>query len=208
MKNIKLIVTLFLMFALPVASFAGRGHGSTPPRPAHHGSYHGHSRPAHHGYHGHHGHYRPHYYHGYYYGRNYYYTRDAFWTFLGFSALTAAAVAASNSSKRKKEKVIVVEKEAEQEDLTLTAAQQTKLQKLFDDNRDYIAKLRSEKDLKTTALEKERNKAKPDEATIAGLENEISQLSMNIFRVTQNTKKQIQTILTPAQYEEYEDVRL
>ena len=184
MKNIKLIVTLFLMFALPAASFAGRGHGSTPPRPAHHGSY-----------------------HGYYYGSDYY-TRDAFWTFLGFSALTAAAVAASNSSKRKKEKVIVVEKEAEQEDLTLTAAQQTKLQKLFDDNRDYIAKLRSEKDLKTTALEKERNKAKPDEATIAGLENEISQLSMNIFRVTQNTKKQIQTILTPAQYEEYEDVRL
>ena len=111
MKNIKLIVTLFLMFALPVASFAGRGHGSTPPRPANHGSYHGHARPAHHG---HHGHYRPHYYHGYYYGRNYYYTRDAFWTFLGFSALTAAAVAASNSSKRKKEKVIVVEKEAEQ----------------------------------------------------------------------------------------------
>ena len=83
MKNIKIIVGLFLIFALPISSFAvppSRGHGSTPPRSASHSSYHGHGRPSHHGHHGHHS------YHGYYYGSDYY-TRDAFWTFLGFSAL-------------------------------------------------------------------------------------------------------------------------
>ena len=204
MKSIKIIVGLFLILALPISSFAvppSRGHGSTPPKSASHSSYHGHGRPSHHGHHRHHD------YHGYYYGSDYY-TRDAFWTFLGFSALTAIAVAASTSKKKKEKVVVVEEKEEEPEDLTLTAEQQAQLQKLFDENKDYIAKLRTEKDSKTTALEKEKSKAKPDEATIASLENEISQLSMNIFRVTQNTKKQIQKILTPAQYEEFEDVRL
>ena len=206
MKSVKIIICLFLMIALPISSFAV-GHGSTPPRPAHSSGHHGgpgghpghHSRPSHH---------RHHNYHGYYYGGDYY-TRDAFWAFLGFSALTAIAVAAS-TSKKKKEKVVVIEEKEEEpeEDLTITAEQQAQLQKLFDENKDNIAKLRTEKDLKTTALEKEKSKAKPDEATIASLENEISQLSMNIFRVTQNTKKQIQTILTPAQYEQYEDIRL
>ena len=212
MKKIKIIVSLFLIFALPIASFAGNGHSATPPAPAHSGGHSGHSGhpgprpgPSHHGHHGHHSHHSHHSnYHGYYYD-----TSDAFWAFLGFSALTAIAVAASTSSKKKKEKVVVEETyEEPEEDLTITAEQQAQLQKLFDENKDNIAKLRSEKDLKTTALEQEKNKAKPDEATIATLENEISQLSMNIFRVSQNTKKQIQTILTPAQYEAYEDMKL
>ena len=208
------MVSLFLIFALPIASFAapakGGGHSATPPASAHSGGGHsGHGPgpgprpgpgPGHHGHHGH-----PDHYHGYYYD-----TSDAFWAFLGFSALTAIAVAASTSSKKKKEQVVVVEEKQEEpeEDLTITAEQQAKLEKLFEENKDNLAKLRSEKDLKTTALEKEKSKAKPDEATIAILENEISQLSMNIFRVSQNTKKQIQTILTPAQYEAYEDMKL
>ena len=206
MRKIKIMVSLFLIFALPIASFAvpPRNGGSGANPPAHHGSHSGHPGPrpgpSHHGHHSHHSNY-----HGYYYD-----TSDAFWTFLGFSALTAIAVAASTSSKKKKEKVVVVEEKYEEpeEDLTITAEQQAQLQKLFDENKDYIAKLRSEKDVKTTALEQEKNKANPNEATIATLENEISQLSMNIFRVSQNTKKQIQTILTPAQYEAYEDMKL
>ncbi len=40
------------------------------------------------------------------------------------------------------------------------------------------------------------------------LENEISPLSMRIFRITQETKKELQTILTPAQYEAMEEMKL
>ena len=180
------------MLTLPMATFAAppRGHHNPPPS-HHHGGHHG----------GHHGHH--------YHSSSHYYSNDAFWAFLGFSALTAIAVAASTSSKKKKEKVVVVqEKYEEPEDLTITAEQQAKLQKLFDENKDYIAKLRTEKDLKTVALEQEKAKAKPNEATIATLENELSQLSMNIFRVTQDTKRGIQTILTPAQYEAMQDMQL
>ena len=189
MKNIKIIISLFLMLTLPMTTFAAppkKGHPVPPPPNPHH----------------HH-----HYHNDYYYSNN---TRDAIFVLLGLSAITAVAVAASQSSKNKTEEKIVVEQQYEQvsQDLTLTQEQQDKIKNLFDTNREKLTPIRDEKALKTIALEQEKEKENPDQALVNKLENEISQLSMKIFRITQDTKKELQTILTPAQYEAMEEMKL
>ena len=186
MKSIKIIISLFLMLTLPMVTFAAPPRGHRPP-PSHHHDYHHHDR--------------------YYHSSNNY-ARNAIFTLLGLSAIAAVAVAASKASK--KEKVVVVEQQYQQvaEDLTLTQEQQDQVRKLFDTNREKLAPIRDEKALKTIALEQEKEKENPDQALVNKLENEISQLSMSIFRITQDTKKQLQTILTPAQYEAMEEMKL
>ena len=188
MKSMKIIISLFLMLTLPMVTFAAPPKGHKPP-PSHHHDYH----------HGHH--------HDYYYSSNNY-ARNAIFTLLGLSAIAAVAVAASKASK--KEKVVVVEQQYQQvaEDLTLTQEQQDQVRKLFDTNREKLAPIRDEKALKTIALEQEKEKENPDQALVNKLETEISQLSMSIFRITQDTKSQLQTILTPAQYEAMEEMKL
>lgn len=190
MKSIKIIISLFLMLTLPMVTFAAPPRGHRPP-PSHHNSYHGHG----------------HHHHDYYYSSNNY-ARNAIFTLLGLSAIAAVAVAASKASK--KEKVVVVEQQYQQvaEDLTLTQEQQDQVRKLFDNNREKLAPIRDEKALKTIALEQEKEKENPDQALVNKLETEISQLSMSIFRITQDTKTQLQTILTPAQYEAMEEMKL
>ena len=190
MKYIKIIIGLFLMFTLPITTFATppkKGHKPPPPPPHHH----------------HH-----HHHHDYYYSNNS--ARDAVFVLLGISAITAVAVAASQSSKKEKDEKIVVEQHYEQvsQDLTLTQEQKDQIKKLFDTNREKLTPIRDEKALKAIALEQEKEKENPDEALVNKLENEISQLSMSIFRITQDTKKQLQTILTPAQYEAMEEMKL
>ena len=191
MKKIKIIISLFLILTLPMVTFATPPRGHKPPPPPHH---------HHHGHHHHH--------HDYYYSSSN--ARDAIFVLLGLSAITAVAVAASQSSKKKKEEKVVVEEQYEQvsQDLTLTQEQQDQVKKLFDTNREKLTPIRDEKALKTIALEQEKEKENPDQALVNKLENEISQLSMNIFRITQETKKQLQTILTPAQYEAMEEMKL
>ena len=188
MKSIKIIISLFLMLTLPMVTFAAPPKGHKPP-PSHHHDYH----------HGHH--------HDYYYSSNNY-ARNAIFTLLGLSAIAAVAVAASKASK--KEKVVVVEQQYQQvaQDLTLTQAQQDQVKKLFDTNREKLTPIRDEKALKTIALEQEMEKENPDQALVNKLETEISQLSMSIFRITQDTKTQLQTILTPEQYEAMEEMKL
>ena len=190
MKNIKIIISLFLMFTLPIATFAAPPKGHKPPPPPHH-------------------HHHDHHHHGYYYSSNNS-ARDAIFVLLGLSAITAVAVAASKSSKKKTEEKIVVEQQYEQvsQDLTLTQEQQDQVKKLFDTNREKLTPIRDEKALKTIALEQEKEKENPDQALVSKLENEISQLSMSIFRITQDTKTQLQTILTPEQYEAMEEMKL
>lgn len=180
MKKIKIITSFVLMFALSTVSFAGgphRGPGHGPHHPPHH-----------HG--GHHGHY--------YSSRS-----NAVYAFLGLTALTAFAVAASNSAKRNKPReVVVVEKQpVPSENLTLSQLQQESMQRLFDTNRQKLDMLRIEKNTKAVTLEQERAKAVPNQATISKLENEISNLSMEIYKTEQNTNIELQRILTPAQYE-------
>ena len=190
MKSIKIILSLLLMLTLPVVTFAAppKGHKPPPPKPHHHDHHHHH--------------------HDYYYSSNN--ARDAIFVLLGLSAITAVAVAASKSSKKNKEKVVVVEEHYEKvsQDLTLTQAQQDQVRKLFDTNREKLTPIRDEKALKTIALEQEKEKENPDQALVNKLENEISQLSMSIFRITQDTKKELQTILTPEQYEAMEEMKL
>ncbi len=191
MKSIKIIISLFLILTLPMVTFAAPPRGHKPPPPPHH---------HHHGHHHHH--------HDYYYSSSN--ARDAIFVLLGLSAITAVAVAASQSSKKKKEEKVVVEEQYEQvsQDLTLTQEQQDQVKKMFDTNREKLTPIRDEKALKSIALEQEKEKENPDQALVNRLENEISQLSMSIFRITQDTKKQLQTILTPAQYEAMEEMKL
>lgn len=189
MKNMKIIISLFLMLTLPMATFAAppkKGHYPPPPNPHHH----------------HHNHHND-----YYYSNN---ARDAIFVLLGISAITAVAIAASQSSKKKKEETVVIEQQYEQvsQDLTLTQEQQDKIKNLFDTNREKLTPIRDEKALKTIALEQEKEKENPDQLLVNKLENEISLLSMKIFRITQDTKKELQTILTPAQYEAMEEMKL
>jgi Spy/CpxP family protein refolding chaperone len=192
MKSIKIILSLLLMLTLPMVTFAAppRGHKPPPPKPHHHDHHH-------------------HHHHDYYYSSSNS-ARDAIFVLLGLSAITAVAVAASQSSKKNKEKVVVVEEHYEKvsQDLTLTQEQQDQVRKLFDTNREKLTPIRDEKALKTIALEQEKEKENPDQALVNKLENEISQLSMSIFRITQDTKKELQTILTPAQYEAMEEMKL
>ena len=189
MKSIKIILSLLLMFTLPMVTFAAPPKGHKPPPPHHHGGHHNH-------------------HHDYYYSSRD--ARNAIFVLLGLSAITAVAVAASKSSKKNKEKVVVVEEHYEKvsQDLTLTQDQQDRVKKLFDTNREKLTPIRDEKALKTIALEQEMEKENPDQALVNKLENEISQLSMSIFRITQDTKKELQTILTPAQYEAMEEMKL
>lgn len=178
----KIIISLMLMLTLSVTSFAAGPHHGPSHGPGHgpHGHHHG----------GHHGHY--------YSSRS-----NAVYAFLGLTALTAFAVAASNSAKRNKPReVVVVEKHpVPSENLTLSQLQQESMQRLFDTNRQKLDMLRIEKNAKAVALEQERAKAIPNQATINSLENEISNLSMEIYKTEQNTNIELQRILTPAQYE-------
>lgn len=183
MKKIKIITSLILMFALSAVSFAGGPHHG-PHHPSHH-----------HG--GHHGHY-------------YSSHSNAVYAFLGLTALTAFAVAASNSAKKNKPKeVVVVEKQyTPAQDLTLSQLQQESMQRLFDTNREKLNLLRIEKNAKAVALEQERAKAAPNASTITKLENEISDLSMEIYKTEQNTNAELQRILTPQQYEAMKNMQL
>lgn len=195
MKNIKIIISLLLIFTLPTISFAGYSkkrhhHKPSPSR------YHNHHR-------------------GYYYDRYYYSdtsARNAIFVLLGITAITAVAVAATKSAKKEKQKPKkeTVQEQYEQvsQDLTLSKEQQEKVKQLFDTNRAKIAPLRDEKFLKTMEFEQEKSKENPDKTIINNLENEISNLSMNIYRIIQDTKKELQTILTPAQYETMQDLQL
>lgn len=183
MKKIKIITSLFLVFALATVSFAGGPH---------HGPSHGHHNPPH-SHHHHHG--GP----GYYYSSN----SNAIYAFLGLTALTAFAVAASNSAKKNKPReVVVVEKqEVPSQNLTLSQLQQESMQRLFDTNREKLNLLRVEKNAKAVALEQERTKVNPNQVTINKLENEISVLSMEIYKTEQGMNTELQRILTPEQYE-------
>jgi Spy/CpxP family protein refolding chaperone len=188
MKKIKIITSLFLMFTLATVSFAGGPH---------HGPSHGHHNPPPHHHGGHHGHY-------------YSSHSNAAYAFFGLTALTAIAIAASNSAKKNKPKeVVVVEKQyTPAQDLTLSQLQQESMQRLFDTNRERLNMLRVEKNAKAVALEQERAKAVPNQATINSLENDISNLSMEIYKTEQNTNAELQRILTPQQYEAMKNSQL
>lgn len=192
MKNMKIILSLMLVFCLSVTSFAAR--------PPHHRNHH-HNPPP------------PHHHHSSYHHSSYD-ARDAVLVLLGITAITAVAVAASKSAKEKKQQRQEEEEEIQEQyeqvaqDLTLSQEQQEKVKQLFDTNRAKVAPIRDEKTLKTIELEQEKAKENPDENVINNLENEISNLSMQIYRITQDTKTELQTILTPAQYEAMENIQL
>lgn len=195
MKNIKIIISLFLIFTLPIVSFAGYSKKKYHHKP-YSSRYHNHHR-------------------GYYYDRYYYSdtsARNAIFMLLGITAITAVAVAATKSTKKQKqkpkEKTVQEQYEQISQDLTLNKEQEEKVKKLFDTNRAKIAPLRDEKFLKTMEFEQEKSKENPDKTKINNLENEISNLSMNIYKIIQYTKKELQTILTPAQYETMQDMQL
>ena len=187
MKKIKIITSLILMVTLSTFCFAAGPH---------HGPSHGpHNPPHHHGGH-----------HGRYYSSN----SNAVYAFLGLTALTAFAVAASNSARKNKPKeVVVVEKQyVPSQDLTLSQLQQESMQRLFDTNREKINLLRIEKNTKVVALEQEKLSATPNQAMINKLENEISGLSMEIYKTEQNINTELQRILTPQQYEAMRNTQL
>lgn len=186
MKNIKIILSLLLVFTLTSVSFAGNHH-----------SYHGHSH--HHDSHHHHGH-------------NYYSnsSRNSFWALLGITAFTTAVIVGANAaSKKKKEKVIIEEHYVQvEQDLSLNEEQQKQVRNIFDTNREKIIPLRDERNLKSIALEQERAKANPDEVVIKNLENDISELSKGIYKIVQSTKSELQAVLSPAQYETIKNMQL
>ena len=119
-------------------------------------------------------------------------------------------MAASNSGRKNKQKeVVVVEKQyVPPQDLTLSQLQQESMQRLFDTNREKINLLRIEKNTKVVALEQEKLSATPNQAMINKLENEISGLSMEIYKTEQNINTELQRILTPQQYEAMRNTQL
>lgn len=186
MKNIKIILSLMLVVALTSVSFAGGHHPShnLPPHPDNHHHHHGHS----------------------YYSSN----SNYFWALLGITAFTTAAVVGANAaSKKKKEKVVIEEHyvQAEQ-DLSLNEEQQKRVRNIFDTNREKIVPLRDERNLKSIALEQELEKENPNIKVIRKLEDEISELSKQIYKIVQDTKYELQAILTPAQYETIKNMQL
>lgn len=185
MKIIKNIITLMLVFTLTSVSFAGGHH------PAHH-------PPHHHG--------------GHHHGHNYYSNsaRNSFWALLGITAFTTAVIVGANAaSKKKKEKVIIEEHYVQvEQDLSLSEEQQKQVRNIFDTNREKIIPLRDQRNLKSIVLEQEMEKEKPNMKVIRNLENEISELSKEIYKIVQSTKSELQAVLSPAQYETIKDIRL
>lgn len=186
MKNIKIILSLMLMFCLSVTSFAAK--------PPHHNSHHNNHHHSHH-------HYSHHYNND---------ARNAILVLLGVTVITAVAISASKTEKPKKQEEETIQEQYDQvaKDLTLSQEQQEKVQKLFDTNRAKVIPIRDEKSLKTIELEQEKSKEKPNENVVKTLENEISNLSMKIYKITQDTKTELQTILSPEQYETMQDIQL
>ncbi len=185
MINIKKIISLMLIVTLTATiSFAGGPHHPDDHH-HHHSSYHSYND-----------------------------TRNAFLALLGITAFTTAIIIGANAankskSKKAKEKEII-EQHYEQvsQDLTLNETQQERIKVLLDASREKITPLREEKDLKSAALEQERAKENPNEATISNLENEISDLSRKIYKITQDTKNELKIILLPAQYQIIDDMKI
>lgn len=192
MKIIKNIITLMLVFTLTSVSFAG-GHS-----PSHHPS---HNSPSHH----HDNHHHHHHGHGYYSS-----SANPFWALLGITAFTTAVVVGANAaSKKKKEKVVIEERYVQvDQDLSLSEEQQKQVRNIFDTNRERIIPLRDERNLKSIALEQEMEKENPSMKVIRNLENEISELSKEIYKIVQSTKSELQAVLSPAQYETIKNMQL
>ena len=183
MKNIKFMVSLMLVVALTSVSFSAP-HNHSHHHPDNHHHHHGHN----------------------YYSSN----SNYFWALLGITAFTTAAVVGANAaSKKKKEKVVIEEHYVQvEQDLSLNEEQQKQVRNIFDANREKIIPLRDERNLKSIALEQERAKENPDETVIKNLENEISELSKKIYKIVQDTKYELQAVLTPAQYENIKNMQL
>lgn len=186
MINIKKIISLMLIITLTATiSFAGGPH--------HHPDDYHHHHSSHHSYND---------------------TRNAFLALLGITAFTTAIIIGANAaskskSKKAKEKEIIEQhyKQVSQ-DLTLNESQQERIKVLLDASREKITPLREEKDLKAAALEQEKAKENPNETTISSLENEISDLSRKIYKITQDTKNELKIILLPAQYQIIDEMKI
>ena len=186
MINIKKIISLMLIITLTATiSFADGPH--------HHPDDHHHHHSSHHSYND---------------------TRNAFLALLGITAFTTAIIIGANAASKSKSKKVkekeIIEQHYEQvsQDLTLNETQQERIKVLLDASREKITPLREEKDLKSAALEQERAKENPNEATISNLENEISDLSRKIYKITQDTKNELKIILLPAQYQIIDDMKI
>ena len=185
MINIKKIISLMLIITLTATiSFAGGPHHPDDHH-HHHRSYHSYND-----------------------------TRNAILALLGITAFTTAIIIGANAaskskSKKAKEKEIIEQhyKQVSQ-DLTLNESQQERIKVLLDASREKITPLREEKDLKAAALEQEKAKENPNETTISSLENEISDLSRKIYKITQDTKNELKIILLPAQYQIIDEMKI
>lgn len=184
MKHMKIILSLLLAITISTTTFADGPH--------HHPDDH-HHHSSHHSYND---------------------TRNAFLALLGITAFTTAIIiganAASKSKSKKAKEKEIIEQHYEQvsQDLTLNESQQERIKVLLDASREKITPLREEKDLKSAALEQERAKENPNETTINSLENEISDLSRKIYKITQDTKNELKIILLPAQYQIIDDMKI
>ena len=186
MINIKKIISLMLIITLTTTiSFAGGPHYHPEPHPHHHSSHHSYND-----------------------------TRNAFLALLGITAFTTAIIiganAASKSKSKKEQEKLIMEQHYEQvsQDLTLNETQQKRIKVLLDESREKITPLREKKDLKAAALEQEKAKKYPSEKTIKNLENEISNLSRKIYKITQETKNELKIILLPAQYQIIDEMKI
>lgn len=186
MKHMKIILSLLLAITLSTTTFAGGPHHHPDNHHHHHSSYHSYND-----------------------------TRNTFLALLGITAFTTAIIAGANAaskkskSKKAQEKEII-EQHYEQvsQDLTLNEKQQDQIKVVLDASREKITPLREQKDLKSAALEQEKAKENPNEETINSLETEISDLSRQIYKITQNTKSELKIILLPAQYKIIDDMKI
>lgn len=184
MKHMKIILSLLLAITISTTTFAGGPH---------HPDDHHHHHSSHHSYND---------------------TRNAFLALLGITAFTTAIIiganAASKSKSKKAKEKEIIEQHYEQvsQDLTLNETQQERIKVLLDASREKITPLREEKDLKAAALEQEKAKENPNETTISSLENEISDLSRKIYKITQDTKNELKIILLPAQYQIIDEMKI
>lgn len=184
MKHMKIILSLLLAITISTTTFAGGPHHPDDHH-HHHSSYHSYND-----------------------------TRNAFLALLGITAFTTAIIiganAASKSKSKKAKEKEIIEQHYEQvsQDLTLNETQQERIKVLLDASREKITPLREEKDLKAAALEQEKAKENPNETTISSLENEISDLSRKIYKITQDTKNELKIILLPAQYQIIDEMKI
>lgn len=184
MKHMKIILSLLLAITISTTTFAGGPHHPDDHH-HHHSSYHSYND-----------------------------TRNAFLALLGITAFTTAIIIGANASKKSKSKKAkekeIIEQHYEQvsQDLTLNETQQERIKVLLDASREKITPLREEKDLKAAALEQEKAKENPNETTISSLENEISDLSRKIYKITQDTKNELKIILLPAQYQIIDEMKI